>query len=314
LLSISVIVPVFNGGDALKRCLRSIAESDEAPLECIVVDDGSTDGSERLATLSTGGRRGPAAARNMGARHACGDLLVFVDGDVLINRGTLSYIRERFERDAALDTVIGSYDDQPEAPGFISQYKNLAHHYVHQRARRDACTFWTGCGAVRRQVFLDNGGFDERFRAPSIEDIEFGYRLSACGRKLALDPSIQVTHLKSWTFCQLLRTDVFYRAIPWTLLMLGNRRMPNDLNVSIGQRLSVWLTFGSVAAAALGLWPAAAVCLGGVLASNSHFYAFLAQRRGFWFGVRAVPMHLLYLLYSGVGFAVAVVKRTAGIS
>jgi hypothetical protein len=69
--------------------------------------------------------------------------------------------------------VFGSYDDSPPAPAFTAQYKNLIHRYYHQRPRREASTFWAGCGAVRRSVFLGLEGFDvERYRVPSIEDIE----------------------------------------------------------------------------------------------------------------------------------------------
>ena len=60
---------------------------------------------------------------------------------------------------------------------FLSQYKNLLHHFVHQGSSSDATTFWAGCAAVDRKVFVDIGGFDAaRYDQPSIEDIEMGYR------------------------------------------------------------------------------------------------------------------------------------------
>src|SRR5581483_7504850 len=104
---------------------------------------------------------------------------------------------------------------------------------------RQATTFWAGCGAIRRSVFLEFGGFDERYSSPAIEDIELGYRLSRAGRKLALRPDIQVAHLKHWGFLSMMRVDFFYRALPWSELTLESGRMPNDLNLRISQRISV---------------------------------------------------------------------------
>jgi hypothetical protein len=60
---------------------------------------------------------------------------------------------EAFQNDHDLAAVIGSYDDEPFEPNFLSQYKNLLHHYVHQTANRDASTFWGACGAIRRESF-----------------------------------------------------------------------------------------------------------------------------------------------------------------
>ena len=77
--------------------------------------------------------------------------------------GTLTRIRDRFESEPDLDALIGSYDDEPAAPGFVSQYKNLLQHYVHQHGRKEATTFWSGCGAIRRELFLAIGGFDETY-------------------------------------------------------------------------------------------------------------------------------------------------------
>lgn len=313
-LSISVVIPVYNSAEYLSVCLTALARSTRAPDECIVVDDGSTDASAGVAraagvqVLETGGRYGPSRARNLGARAARGDLLVFLDADVAIHEGTLAGIADRFEREPELDALIGSYDDEPSSPDFLSQYRNMQHCYVHRRACRLASTFWTACGAVRPEVFWAHGGFDENCWA--IEDIEFGYRMHAASRRIALDPGLQVKHLKRWTFSNWLRTDIFVRAIPWTEVILRHRRMPNDLNTGWADRASVAGVFAApVAAVFLGALPAVLV-LGLVLSLNCGFYAFLARKRGWWFAARAIPPHLIYMLYSGAGFAIGVMKHT----
>jgi len=261
-MSVSAIIPVFNAADHLRSCLASLAQWPAGPLELIVVDDGSTDESAEVArsfgatVLSTGGRKGPARARNIGARAAKGEILLFVDSDVCVHADTLERVRRDFRLDPELEALIGSYDSSPASPDFISQYKNLMHSFVHQRSRREACTFWSGCGAIRRDVFLRHAGFDESYARPAIEDIELGYRLRQDGSKMVLDKNLQVTHLKHWTFWNLLKTDVLDRGIPWTELILRDGYMPNDLNLELSQRVSVALAFLLVglALAATILW------------------------------------------------------------
>jgi glycosyltransferase involved in cell wall biosynthesis len=248
-VSISVIIPACNAERHLTICLQALRNSLVAPLEIIVVDDGSIDATAKIAAgfgayvLETPKRMGPAAARNLGARKATGDVLFFLDSDVCVKPDTLQKIRERFEQDAELAAVIGSYDSSPSSPDFLSQYRNLMHAYVHQSSSVSASTFWTGCGAIRRDIFLEHSGFSEDYGRPSIEDIELGYRLIRDHQKIILDSSIEVTHLKKWTFWNLLKTDILDRGIPWTQLILRDRTMPNDLNLEISQRVSVALVF-----------------------------------------------------------------------
>jgi glycosyltransferase involved in cell wall biosynthesis len=253
---ISVIIPVKNAEKDLERCLAALRASDYADYECIVVDDGSSDRSAEVAerhgalVLSANPSRGPAAARNCGAREARGDILFFIDADVCVAPDSLSRVAANFAADAGLDAVIGSYDDSPDSPDFLSQYKNLMHAYVHQSAQEAASTFWSGCGAIRKAVFEKYAGFSENYARPAIEDIELGYRLTADGRRILLDKQLQVKHLKAWSFWRLLKTDIFDRGIPWTELILRDANMPNDLNVQISQRISVALVYLLVIAVA----------------------------------------------------------------
>ncbi len=175
-MRISIVIPVRNGGPAFAQCLDALSRAraecaDLAETELIVADDGSTpsDGSVELArrhgarVLSTPapGRHGPAAARNLGAHAATGDVAFFVDADVALHSDALRRAAEAFGSDPTLEACFGSYDDAPAAPNFLSQYKNLFHHYVHQHAHSQASTFWTGCGAIRLGTFQALGGFDD---------------------------------------------------------------------------------------------------------------------------------------------------------
>jgi GT2 family glycosyltransferase len=210
--------------------------------------------------------------------------------------------------------VFGSYDDTPAAPNFLSQYKNLFHHYVHQHGRAEAATFWAGCGAIRRDVFLAVGGFDEAYRQPSIEDIELGYRLRRAGHTIRLAHQIQVKHLKRWTIRSLLRADVLLRAVPWTELMQRDGQMLNDLNLTWSARVAVVLAgLGLLELVAAAWWPwllgLAAVALAAMWTLHAGLLRFFAAKRGVLFAVTALPWLWLYNLYSGLGFIGGLVRH-----
>jgi GT2 family glycosyltransferase len=247
-LSFSVIVPVHNGGEDLPLCLDAIAAASRPATECIVVDDASTDGvaagysdrpNIRVIQLET--QQGPSIARNRGVAEATGDVVFFIDADVLVHPDTFETGINVLRADPDIAAVFGSYDDQPGHGAFISQYRNLYHHWIHQTARPKATTFWTGCGAVYRSIFADIGGFEPSIQRPSIEDIEFGSRLCVAGHQIRLEKTMQCTHLKEWSFWNMVVTDIFRRGIPWMTLLLSNREVPNDLNINYSSRAATLL-------------------------------------------------------------------------
>ena len=325
--ALSVVVPVRNGGLDFERCLRGLKASIWSDYELLVVDDGSTDDTAARA-VRHGARvirhahsQGPAASRNDGARAARSELVFFLDADVVVHPGTLGEVIKRFQEDPGLAALFGSYDDQPAASGLVSQFRNLMHHYVHQQGifqndSRPAHTFWTGCGAVRREIFQELGGFDPKlYRKPAIEDIELGYRFTRAGHRIALVRSIQATHLKRWTLGLMVKTDIFQRGVPWMLLLMLSGRQENDLNVGPSQRICVAATGLGWIALLLAPWfPVAALfvilaVLSLVAGFNQDFYRFLNARRGFWFAAGCVPLHLVYYSCCGVSVAIALTLR-----
>ncbi len=320
--SLTVVIPVKNGGRDFERRLRRLRDALSVNDELIVVDDASIDGSATLAeshgarVLHNATTLGPAAARNSGALAAQAPLIFFLDADVAVHPETIRRAVARFDSDPGLSALFGSYDDHPEAPGLVSAFRNLLHHYVHQQGEfvdgvRAARTFWTGCGAIRRQVFLDFGGFDPKlYRRPAIEDIELGYRMTRAGCRIVLDRDIQATHLKRWTLSGMVRTDIFQRGVPWMLLLKRSKTRETDLNVRLGQKLSVAAAgLAALSAMSAFLIPASGfvtvAALGLIIALNAGFYRFLASRRGWRFAMASILLHYVYFCSCGMSVVIA---------
>lgn len=279
----TAIVPATDAPEELARCVAAIRNAEDAPEEVIVVE--------------TAPSPGPAAARNAGAERADGDVLVFVDADVVPHRDAFRRIRAAFDDDPELAAIFGSYDDSPEAPGAVSGFRNLLHHFVHQRSGGQATTFWAGLGAIRRDVFARAGGFDAaRYTESSVEDIELGMRLAASGAQLWLDPALQGTHLKHWTLATMIRTDFRGRGVPWVALLARDNAAPTGLNLGWRHRLSVAASIGLVASLAARRPRQAATALAALVALNASFYALLVRRRGPAQAALGVGLHALHHL------------------
>jgi len=212
-----------------------------------------------------------------------------------------------FEQRPEVSAAFGSYDASPRAPGLVSQYRNLLHHFVHQQGNPEASTFWSGCGAVRRTIFAEAGGFDEGGFGQVVEDIDLGYRVRRAGHRILLDKDLQGTHLKTWTLRSLIRTDVKLRAIPWSRLIMEHGS-PNDLNLKTDQRLSAALVLLLLVSLLLAPFrPILLLVAGGAFAAvavlNRALYGFFLKQRGLRFTTGAIPLHLLYYLYSAGSFA-----------
>lgn len=315
-MKLAVIIPVHNGGEAFRSCLEALTTATRLPDETIVVDDASTDTSVQIASsfgalvLSQGpAPLGPARARNRGAKVANSEILVFIDADVRVHPDTLALIDKYMEENHEVAALFGSYDDDPSDRSLVSLYKNLLHHFVHQNSNREASTFWSGAGAVRREVFFKLGGFNERYHRPSIEDIEFGVRLRMAGYRVLLCADVLVKHLKPWKLTSLLRTDILDRAVPWTRLILNTSQMPADLNLDLRSRLSAIAIWAFWLLLAFGfwqpiLWTGSFLFLGLLIALNSNLYRFFAKKGGYWFALGAVGLHMFYFSYSSITFGV----------
>jgi len=316
---LSIIIPVYNDRDNLARCLDALEKSRFRDYQLIVVDDGSTDGSGEVAKsradhfIRLDRNMGQSGARNHGVRHANADLLFFLDADIMVEVDTLDQILGEFAANPGISALFCSYQSDTPPRNFVSQFKNLQHHFTHKSGRREAATFCGGYGAIRRDVFLDIGGFEEDMRF--MEDVQLGYRLSQAGHRILLCPAIQLTHNKKYSLFSLIRSDVFQRAIPWTRLMLQHKVYNNDLNTSSNNIFSVLVVF--LMLVALIFYPQGILALSllqlGLLLMlillNMTFLAFVQRARGTLFTLYSVPMLWLQYFYSGFGFGLGILAH-----
>jgi len=199
-VSCSVIIPARNAGRVLGECLGALAPEPQGvePSEVIVVDDGSTDGTAEIGRA--GGAKvihipglGPAAARNAGAREASGDLLVFFDADCVAEPGCLAALLAPFA-DPEVVGVRGGYTSNQRALVARFTQREMEEKQARLAAARRVAVVDTACAAYRREALLRHGGFDERFPATSVEDVDLSFRMAARGEKLLFAPGAKVRH------------------------------------------------------------------------------------------------------------------------
>src|SRR6185295_9768147 len=180
--------------------------------------------------VPSGGRLGPAGARNCGAALAEGEILFFVDSDVIVRPETLRELARAFDADPALDGVIAVQAPAMRFRNLCSLYKNLWMYYTYaRRAGEDVPLFYTTAAAIRRRRFDEAGGFDVNYTNPNVEDTDFGQKLARLGYRIRVLPALEVEHVKGYDLAGLLRTD-FLRSMSLARLKLRKRAAAGGSN------------------------------------------------------------------------------------
>ena len=211
-IEISVVIPAYNAEATLDSCLDSLKKQTLKPFQIILVDDCSTDRTTSIASeagieiLHFSIRGGPAIARNAGADRAEGDIILFLDADVIIPPDLIERIVYCFNSDSSVVAVQTVYSPCCPAEDMVSRYQNFYYYHSLTRIKESfTATFATWCAAVKRDTFFDIGGFNTSIPEPTVEDEELGYEIADRDQKIALAKDIQVTHLASYTISQFAR-------------------------------------------------------------------------------------------------------------
>lgn len=211
---ISVIIPVKDSANTISSCIDALILNKDINFELIVVDDGCTDKTMDIVSqypcisVKNDIHRGVSGARNKGALMAKGDVLVFIDSDILVQKDMLSKVAEHF-KNSCITAVVGRLGEHIRFDNFPSQYKNLWMYNTFEHLPYEVSLLFTSISAIRRNIFLEFGGFNINYRYPNVEDNELGIRLKAAGHKIILDKTLQVEHLKYYTVITILKTHYF---------------------------------------------------------------------------------------------------------
>ena len=220
-MDISVVVPVFNGGNKIRRCIRALnRQRTERPFEIIVVDDGSTDRS--LQGIEGNGIRvfkqanqGPGAARNLGVEKSRGKIILFTDADCEPLEDWIEQMVRPLD-DPSISGVKGSYLTRQKE--IVPRFVQLEYESKYKRMKRDRYIDFidTYAAGFIKKDFLSVGKYDTRFPTPSVEDQEFSFRMWEKGYRMVFNPKARVYHTHSeslWNYMKKKFRIGFWKAL-----------------------------------------------------------------------------------------------------
>ncbi len=313
---VSVIIPVRNSERTLESCLRSIKRSYYKKIEVIVVDDHSSDGSIGIAqrydcmVLSAENGAGANNARNFGAQHANGELLIFIDSDIVIARETILSVVETLEEEG-MDAVVGIYTAKHRHETFVSQYKNLWVRYSYLKSPPSIDWLFGAISGIKRRAFEKLGGFNvELLARHGHDDIELGKRFARENLNITLNMDIEVEHLKNYTLASFVKNEFhrsagFAELAVWTGEAAGSvkRGFVNVYPMFVLSTLFSLIVLFLLVGGILGWISYAyiAVAVGFYLLMNIRFLNYLEQVRGLFAMIVMIPFLFIDHLVCFVG-------------
>ncbi len=309
---LSLIIPYYNSQATIGRLLASITVSKKAPgYEVIVVDDGSSTKFEirnsksetnskfkilnskrkiplKVIRLKT--NHGPAVARNRGVAVAKGKFVVFLDSDVELFPDTLHNLAKVFLDDPDVVALTGVWVKEQRTKDFFPNFKALRDwsYWINERDKSGYYfLFSTRIASIKKSVFQRLGGFDEKYPAPLVEDIELTYRIA---RRYAIifAPHVRVRHEfeSFWPIAK----KYFLRAFYWTRLYQRRKKF-DPVATTWQEALTTVSGVAVVAVVPISLiWQIGQIGLIFFLLLHMFlirkFLVFMYHEKGLWFAVR----------------------------
>ena len=323
---VSVIIPNYNREEIISLCIDAVGNSTYKHYEVIVVDDGSTDnsanviGGKPVKLISLEQNSGPAVARNAGAREAVGDILLFIDSDILAKEDTISIVVKTFNEYPDIAAVVGMLDKNCPFGNLPSQHYNLRLHFNYLQMPDYISTTYTSVTAIRKDAFFEVGGFNEKLR--SAEDPEIGFDLTSQGHKIMASKKLLVTHYKEMSLGGLLRNDVA-RTIDRVKLIVRKQKLKSVVAekrfvstpiAQIVSALTVPFLYVLAVSSLINPWFIVALVLGLVLflALNLSYLLFIGREKGFLFAFKIYMLLLIDMTAVNIGWYVGLFKIAKG--
>jgi len=351
---LSIIIPYHNSEDTIVRLLLSIFASIKAPIyEIVVVDDGSKNlltarslqvvkraFMKHVRIIRLKHNKGPAAARNSGAKAARGKFLVFLDSDVELFPDTLHNLARVYQTDPDVVALTGVWVKEQRTHAFFPNWKALRDwsYWINERDKSGYYfLFSTRIASIKKTVFLRLGGFDERYPGALVEDIELTYRIA---RRYAIifaqDVRVRHEFEDFWPIAK----KYFLRAYYWTKLY-AQRKKFDPVATTLQEAITavsgvsvIGLLILAIVAGAIGYWvsmgvseTSARVVLEAVRFVNivilslwaivlaihvflvRKFLAFMAKEKGTWFAVRGLFIGLVLYCFISAGALWGKIKK-----
>lgn len=296
----SIIIPSYNQAESLNKLLLELSQIVDKNWEVIVVDDGSVDQTRLIinnfqsTTLNLRYLRqehlGPASARNLGAKKAKGEYLIFFDVDVLPHKKSLFFLKKYLIKHPEIYVVSGMWSKTQKSKSFFSQYKALRDwcFFFHESRKKGLYYFTPRVAAIKRSLFLKIGGFNTKFNKPDLESLEFSYRVEKLS-PIGFFPSFLVDHPFEGISTQV--SNYFKRTGFFLELLLKHRHFPKVVSTP-KEAIAVMLAFLTLLFFILSIiFPPSLIffliLLLIYIGTNFRFLKFFYQQRGVLFTIKA---------------------------
>ncbi|MFA6889046.1 MAG: glycosyltransferase family 2 protein [Candidatus Woesearchaeota archaeon] len=310
---VTIIIPTYNNANYLDECLKRVIQQDYPNYEILVIDDCSTDDTEKIVKkypvryIKNKENSGASYTRNIGATLSKGKILVYLDSDVNIPSHAVSSIVNNLIKKHDVLMVMGTYSENTKDLNFVSDYKNLDLGFRFLQLDYKIPYLSSFFFAISKDVFKNTDGFSTSFKKSSVEDVEFGWKICN-GKKLTLqDRNVKIDHRKKYTIWNLLKSN-YVRVINIYKIRInsgGKYKVGND--IPLAYKVNVFLAPSIFFSAFLSLVHqefALLTVLGLLLFSiiNYKFLNYIFKKRGLVFELKCV--FLMITEYIGVAVAI----------
>ncbi len=320
-INLSIIIPTHNSQNTIKSLLLSINNSPSVSfkkLEVIVIDDKSKDKTLKIISEFKNILRfkliiiickvnlGPAKVRNLGANKAKGKYLLFLDGDVELKKNTLKNIFTLLLKEK-IKAFTGIWDYHQRTEAFFPQFKAIrdwSYWFVEREEYSHYYLFSTRIAGIEKKLFQKLKGFIEDYKEPTVEDIEFTYRIEKLS-PIKFCSNIIVNHEFEEFFP--IAIKYFKRSRDWIKLYLKRFRfdpVATSKREAFKSILSSFLILFLIVSIIFPLFLVPCFLLFLLFSYlEFKFWKFILQKKGFIFLLKSIPTSII--LYQFINFGAA---------